>query len=512
VSVLQHKVTSYWIEFPVHNLPPITVWTTRPELLGSAEVLCYNRADSKYSKYKNQSVWIPFAQKYISIIESDRVDPEVGTGLEFVASFGSLTDVQILKQSRITGKNHIDLGGLVTTGLFKGLTLAEAESKVESTLIKLRLNYKSQRLKTKRECHTQRGSCNCRVQYILSDQVVLELKPTDKTDLINLVQELSNSNIAGHSPIVHSERNYANLIEWIRLHDNWCLSRQYIFGNPLLNTKHVCDGWLDSSLSHIYLARHFNCDSVIRIQGADILLTWYFSSLVTQNYWNYHTQSNIHFIESIFTPLVVGDDSLKMSKSKQNYNPQLTRCLTQGSADLVRLWSISYNSEKPFLKVDFNGISLLSKFLKKLKNILNIPCLGATDPVHIVNCVLNRSVCEYTHAIVIESIYNMLTCNSNPLLKLINLVNRMLSNQIALLFETRPQSNSDVLVSITLVLNLMKVITPDITNTLFSQHPIVKLTLSEILVMNPALCELDSVELKDFISQAKQRIQLQLCS
>ena len=511
VSSLQHKVTSYWIQFPVDNLPPITVWTTRPELLGSVEVLCYNRSDQNYIKYKNQSIWIPFAQKYISIIESDRVNPEIGTGIEFIASFGSLSDAQILRQSKMVGTNHINLDGLISTGSFKGLTVTEAEAEVENQLIKFRLNYKTQRVKTMRECHMQRGSCQSRVQYILSDQVVLKLKQADKSNLIKLVEEYSISNITGGKALSYSLRNYRSLTDWIKLHDDWCLSRQYTFGNPLLNTNHVCDGWVDSSLSHIYLARHFDCNSIIRIQGADILLTWYFCSLVTQNYWNQFTNSSIKFMESIFTPLVVGDDGLKMSKSKQNYKPQSMECLTTGSADLVRLWSTSYNLEKPFLKVDFNGISLLSKFLKKLENLLNIPKLWIMAHVDVRSLVLSRSVCEYTHAIVIDSVYNMLQCKSNPLLKVINLVNRMLSNQLVPLFDTRPDSNSDVLVSITLVLNLIQVITPDVCKMLFEKYSIQRISLSEIINLNPSFLKLNSEELGEFISTTKKQIQIQLC-
>ncbi len=488
------RVKSYYIKFPVEGLPDVQIWTTRPELMGSAVAMAYNPSDVRFKKYKNQSVFSKFTGTNIPFVESSSVNPEAGTGIQFVASFGSESDQRIVHECRLSYANHINEAGILTSGVFKDMRVEAATQLVEEYLVKFRMEYRTKMILTAKEVHSERSSCCRPVQYMMSDQVVLELSPEDKAGLIREITELPirGENTASSNP--DNFRQYSRLCTWISKYDNWCISRQYVFGNTLHTDfgDHTCDGWLDSSLTSIYLANKFSCEDIMRVQGADILTTWFFCSLVTQNYYNTLNNTRVGFTDVCFTPLVVGDDNLKMSKSKHNYRPQDLTRLTEGSADLLRLWCISYNSEKPFLKVDNNGISLLHKFLSKVENILRVNGVVVGDSPT-VNTEFGTSLIHLCRMLVLDAAMAVVQSRSNPLIKIINFVNRVLSNSI---LRSEDKTNiSSVGVCMGMIISLLSSITPDLVTRLVAQHNLEVPDLQSVVFSDRSLLDYTREEL-----------------
>jgi valyl-tRNA synthetase len=114
--------------------PDLLIATTRPELLPACVALYYHPGDARYAGLERAVV--PLFGYEVPVLTDESVDPEYGTGLMMVCTFGDSEDV--LKWRR----DHLDLRLVVEpdgrlgelAGKFAGLTLAQGRAAIVKAL------------------------------------------------------------------------------------------------------------------------------------------------------------------------------------------------------------------------------------------------------------------------------------------------------------------------------------------------------------------------------------------
>ncbi|MCH8908471.1 MAG: class I tRNA ligase family protein, partial [Candidatus Heimdallarchaeota archaeon] len=71
--------------------------TTRPELIPAIRVIVYHPKDKRYHKLEGKTAKVPLWEIEVPIIAHASADPEFGSGLMQVCSYGDVTDVRTLR-------------------------------------------------------------------------------------------------------------------------------------------------------------------------------------------------------------------------------------------------------------------------------------------------------------------------------------------------------------------------------------------------------------------------------
>ncbi len=106
----------YDIAFSLESWEPITISTTRPELLGACVAVFVNPEDERYTDLVGQTVITPLG-KAVKILADDKVDVAKGTGIVMCCSYGDETDMYWVKKYGL--EEHIILdrsGNIINTG------------------------------------------------------------------------------------------------------------------------------------------------------------------------------------------------------------------------------------------------------------------------------------------------------------------------------------------------------------------------------------------------------------
>ncbi len=83
----------YDITFTATDGRPLTITTSRPELLPACVALYFHPADERYQDLLGQSARVPLFEQTVPIRTDESVDPDFGTGLMMVCTFGDSEDV-----------------------------------------------------------------------------------------------------------------------------------------------------------------------------------------------------------------------------------------------------------------------------------------------------------------------------------------------------------------------------------------------------------------------------------
>lgn len=113
-----------------------TIATTRPELLPACVALYCHPADSRYAGIAGGRATVPLFGYEVAVLTDESVDPEFGTGLMMVCTFGDGEDVAKWRRDglplRIAVTEDGRLSGLA--GPFEGLQLTQARAAIVSAL------------------------------------------------------------------------------------------------------------------------------------------------------------------------------------------------------------------------------------------------------------------------------------------------------------------------------------------------------------------------------------------
>ncbi len=310
----------YHIRIDFRNGESGTIATTRPELIGAMVAISYNPEDKRYTKLEGTTGIVPVYGYEVPVKPHREVDPEYGTGLMMICSYGDSRDIRIIRDLKLPTRIIIDKDGRINDlgGPLKSLKIDEARRRIveilerEGYIVKVE-NISSHRIPVCWRCKTP-------IEIIHSKELFLkQLIFID--DLMRIAKSID------FKPEFHRIK----LIDWINsLRMDWPISKtryyatevplwrcrscnEYLVPEPgryyrpwideppfekcprcgtgkehIEGDKRVFDTWFDSSISALYVSR-WGSDkeffskafgNILRPQGYEIIRTWLYYTLL----------------------------------------------------------------------------------------------------------------------------------------------------------------------------------------------------------------------------------------
>ena len=390
-------------EFEDGEVAPIA--TTRPELIPACVALYTNSKDSRFAKYIGKKARLPLVDRLVPVLADDDVEPEFGTGLMMVCTWGDSEDVSRWKRDNLDTIELIQQNGKLSEagGKYSGMNISDARAAILADLESLGKVVKKDPLHNTVNVHER---CGKTVEFIMAPQWFI--KVVDNKD----VWQKRGNELSWNPPYMKQiYDSWVNGLQW-----DWCISRQRFYGVPfplwhcakcgeiivahekdlpldpreakapvnacpkcksseLEPESDVMDTWMTSSLTPMINGRWGMSDDImnkvfpmsVRVQAFEIIRTWLFYSIVKAEY---HEKS-LPWKEVMISGWGLDQQGRKISKSLGNFVDPDT-IIKKYSADAVRFWSagatlgqnLRYNEDE--IKVGQRTITKLwnaSKFI-----------------------------------------------------------------------------------------------------------------------------------------------------
>ena len=424
----------------------VVIDTTRPELLPSCVALVAHPSDERYQAlFDGATVTTPLFGVEVPVLAHHLADPEKGTGIAMICTFGDTTDVTWWRELNLPSRAVVARDGRFVAdtpwitdseGSARYAELAGRSSKQAQKQIVEMLRMSGEMLGEPRPIQHpvkfyERGERP--LEIVASRQWYIRnggREPELRADLVARGDE-----ITWHP--AHMQHRYTNWVEG--LNGDWLISRQRFFGVPVpvwyrldadanpdydaplvpaeadlpidpstdvpagftagqrampggfVGDPDVMDTWATSSLTPQIAGRWEVDDDLfqrvfpmdMRAQAHDIIRTWLFSTAV-RSHWEHSTAPWRH---ATLSGWILDPDRKKMSKSKGNVVTP-SSLFEQYSTDAVRYWA---GSARPGVDTAFSedqmkvGRKLAMKLLNVSKFVLGFgePAAGTsvTEPV-----------------------------------------------------------------------------------------------------------------------------------
>jgi len=377
----------------------IEIATTRPELIASCVAIGVNPGDEKNKDLIGEELITPIFNRTIKVLGLKEVDPDFGTGVVMICSFGDKQDVEWILNNNLPIIESINENGRIIVEHYFGLTVEEARKKIISDLEKQNLLVKQEKIKQ------SRGTCwRCHkpIEILRREQWFIAVTKFKN----QVIEETKKVNW------IPDYMKYRQ-IDWTRnMNRDWCISRKKVFGTPipvwycerckqivlaeeedlpvdptyenkkyekcecggkLIGETETFDTWIDSSFSIAFISNYlesvYNKEKKIfdklyqadlQPNGMDIIRTWdYYLMIRHLMAFNKSPYKNC-----LINGMVLGKDGRKMSKSLGNV-VSFDEAVNKYEIDVIRYWTCLATPGSNIIPSDQNfnrGCYLLIKF------------------------------------------------------------------------------------------------------------------------------------------------------
>ena len=398
----EEKGKLFFIRFKVKESgEDLIIATTRPELLGACKLVIFNPNDERYKSLEGKHAIVPLYEHEVKIVAREEADPEFGTGLMMVCSYGDFVDVKIFRDMGLQPVKIIDEEGKMLDKFYKGLSVKEAKQRIVEDLKAKGLVVKEVEILHKVPVHDK---CGTEIEIIPMKEYYLKQK-----DFLEYLKKFAEE--IKWVPEKHKQK----LLDWINsVKSDWPISRRRYYAteiplwyckkcgyvyvppegkyykpwkeNPPIEKCPKCgsrewtgesrtlDTWVDSSITILFITKYKRDENFfkntffksikLRPQGYDIIRTWLFYSLLRVYQLTGKKAFDIVFING----MGLDEKGRKMSKSKGNViKPE--EVLDEIGADPLRFWICMESSPGEDYRISKEKIKGSLKFLTKLINI-----------------------------------------------------------------------------------------------------------------------------------------------
>jgi valyl-tRNA synthetase len=377
----------------------LTIDTTRPELLPACVALVAHPDDERYQPFFGTTVRTPIFNVEVPVVAHTLADPEKGTGIAMICTFGDLTDVIWWRELQLPTRPIIGWDGRIVADPPQGIEGADAHAAYSRLAGSTVFTAKATVVEMLKERDLMVGEPRAithPVKFYEKGDKPLEIVTTRQWYLRNggrdeaLREDLlaRGRELTWHPTYMGSR--YQNWVEG--LNGDWLISRQRFFGvafplwyrigtdgevkydeillpddaqlpidpstdapagytneqrgqaGGFIGDPDIMDTWATSSLTPLIAGRWSIDDDLfgrvfpmdVRPQGHDIIRTWLFSSVVRAN----SEFNSLPWANAALSGWILDPDRKKMGKSKGNAVTPIDMLIEYGS-DAVRYWSAS---------------------------------------------------------------------------------------------------------------------------------------------------------------------------